>query len=84
MSKPNRYEISAVHDTDIIQFLESLNLLKEFKEGRIHCKFCGTKITLENLQSIYPKENEIVFCCEKIECFEQAIQDHRREKTSGL
>lgn len=84
MSKPNRYEISAVHDRDITEFLESLNLLKEFKEGHIHCKFCGTIITLENLQCIYPKEDEIIFCCDKIKCFEQAIQDRRGEKTSGL
>ena len=84
MSKPNFHEISAVHDRDIIEFLKSLNLMKEFKEGHINCKFCGIIITLENLQCVYPKENEIVFCCDKIKCFEQAIQDHRGEKTSDL
>ena len=81
MSKPSHYEISAVHDRDIIEFLKSLNLLKEFSEGHIYCKFCGVIITKRNLQCIYPKENEIIFCCDKIKCFEQAIQDHKGEET---
>jgi hypothetical protein len=66
MSNPSHYEISAVHDRDIIEFLKSLDLLKEFKEGRIHCKFCETEISFQNLQCVYPKKNEIIFCCNKI------------------
>jgi hypothetical protein len=76
MLKHNR--ISAVHEKDLKELLESLNLLQEVNKGLIHCKFCGKKITLENLQCIYPKGNEIVFCCDNISCFQQALQDSEK------
>jgi hypothetical protein len=75
-----RYEISAVHEKDLKELLSSLNLLEEVNEGHIHCKFCDTVITLENLQCIYPKGDEIVFCCDKIGCFEQALKDFKEDK----
>ena len=83
-SESKRCEISAVHDRDIFEFLKSLNLLQEFNEGCIHCKFCEARITFENLQAIYPKDNEIIFCCDRIKCFEQAIYDHRGVETAVL
>lgn len=76
---PRRYEISAVHEKDLKELLKSLNLLDQVKNGLVNCKFCDVRITLENLQCIYPKDNEIVFCCDKISCFEKALQDSRKE-----
>lgn len=78
------YEISAVHEKDLEELLKSLNLLEQVKNGLVNCKFCGTKITLDNLQCIYPKDNEIVFCCDKINCFEQALQDSKTEEDGNV
>ena len=75
MPKSERIEISAVHDEDILKLFESLGLLKKFNEGVIRCKFCGDVITLDNFQCIYPKDDEIAFCCSKIECYEQGMKD---------
>jgi len=79
MSKSKYHEISAVHEENLKELLESLGLLEDVESGQINCKFCGKKITLENLQCIYPKNHEIVFCCDDIKCFEQALKDSRSE-----
>lgn len=71
------HEISAVHSEDVVKLLNSLNLLQEVNEGRIHCKFCGRMITLDNFACIYPRRDEIIFCCDQIKCFEKAIQDSK-------
>lgn len=80
MPKTEPYEISAVHDEDVEELLNSLDLLHQFNEGLIVCKFCGEKITYTNFQCIYPKDNEIIFCCDKIKCFEQAMMDQRLDE----
>lgn len=75
MAKQKYHEISAVHEKNLRELLEGLDLLKDVENGCIKCRFCEKRITLENLQCIYPKDDEIVFCCEDIKCFEQALRD---------
>jgi hypothetical protein len=70
-----RHEIKAVHKNNLEEMLKGLEMLENVKEGRINCKFCGKTITLGNLGCLYPKNNEISFCCNDIECFMKAIQD---------
>lgn len=82
MSKLKYQEISAVHERDLKKLLESLGLLEDVEEGRIKCNFCGNEITFDSLQCIYPKNDEIVFCCDDIKCFEQALEDSRRDKAN--
>jgi hypothetical protein len=75
MSK--RLEIEAVHTKNLEEMLKGLEVLEDIKKGRITCKFCGKMITLENFGCIYPKNNEISFCCNGVECLMQAFQDSR-------
>jgi len=70
-----RHEIKAVHMSNLEEMLKGLGMLESVNEGHINCKFCGKKITLENLGCLYPKNNEISFCCNDSRCFMQAIQD---------
>jgi len=70
-----RHEIKAVHEHNLEEMLKGLGMLEDVKEGRISCKFCGKTITLENLRCLYPKNDEVFFCCTDIECFMQAMQD---------
>jgi len=79
MPRQKHYEISAVHERNLEELLESLGLRRDVEDGMIRCKFCDKKISLQNLQCLYPKNNEIVFCCDDVRCFEQALKDSSRE-----
>jgi len=79
MKKQKHFEISAVHEENLLELIKGLDLLKDLEAGIIRCKFCGKKITPQNLQSLYPENNEVIFVCDNIECFEQALKDSSRE-----
>ena len=79
MSK-TKHRISAVHEKDLKKLLESLDYLDEVNLGYINCKFCETKITLENLQCLYPSNDAIVFCCDNIQCYQQALRESGGEQ----
>jgi hypothetical protein len=74
------YEISAVHDMDLEKFLADIGVLEDVNEGRVFCKFCKKKITLDNLQVVYPKGHEIVFCCTDTDCFRQSLAERKSER----
>ena len=80
MSKLKYHEIKAVHETELKRFLQDLGLLKGIEEGAINCNFCSRKITLANLQCVYPKNNEIKICCDDVRCFEKAVKDSGGKK----
>jgi hypothetical protein len=60
--------IHAVHDDDLDEFLNNINLLGKFKSGQIKCFLCKGTITKENLYSIFPDSGDIKFSCNKPEC----------------
>jgi hypothetical protein len=46
--------ISAVHDDDLMEFLSSLGVLSDIKNGKARCKFCHKVVTLDNLTAVFP------------------------------
>jgi hypothetical protein len=72
-----KHEIRAVHENNLEEMLKELGILDDMREGRIKCKFCGKKVTLENLGCLYPESDDISVCCNDSKCFVQAIQDSR-------
>ena len=62
-------KIYAVHDRDIKEFLEDLNVLNKISNGEITCPECDCTITLENLGFIIMHGKDIKICCDNIECF---------------
>lgn len=60
--------IHAVHDDDLEEFLDSINLLEKFNSGQIKCSLCMATITRKNLYSIYPDSGDIKFSCNKPDC----------------
>lgn len=80
MQMSAHYDIKAVHENNLEKVLEELGMLTAVKEGTVVCKFCGKKLTQENIQCLYPKNDEIVFCCDEIKCFQKALEDSGSEK----
>ena len=69
----NKEEISAVYEKDLKEYLRSLDLLDDINNGKINCEFCRKTITFDNLQCIFPKDNEIKICCNNSYCYLQSI-----------
>lgn len=61
-------KLRAVHNDDLEQFLASIGVLDQIKEGHYHCAICETKVTIENFGAVYPKDNEINFLCDRLSC----------------
>lgn len=63
-----REKLRAVHDNELEQFLFSIGVLEQIKEGEHHCIVCDTEIAIGNLGAVYPKNNKIIFVCDRLSC----------------
>lgn len=70
--------ISAVHDDDLVGFLDSLGVLSDVKRGEVRCKFCREIISLDNLVAVFPESGDIKFVCDRPGCLAFLAQ-HRSE-----
>lgn len=70
----------AVHEHDLEDLLSSLGVLELVHLGKTKCYFCKEKVTLENLQCIFPLQRKIEFCCQKLGCFTKVIEKRRELK----
>lgn len=61
-------KITAVHDDDLVDFLKSIEEYDKIINGLAVCSFCGKVMTLDNIQSIFPLDNEVKYCCNAKEC----------------
>lgn len=68
--------VAAVHDDDLDQLLEGLELLEDFRAGRIACAFCGDRVNYENLYALFPDGQDIKSSCDKPAC----IRELKRER----
>lgn len=69
----NKGKIRAVHDQDLENFLQSIGILNKIKSGRLHCSFCGTVITMDNFQCVYPQNKTIKACCSAVGCYKSIL-----------
>lgn len=60
--------LHAVHDDDILQYLESLGLLRKVEQGKIRCKFCGDPLTVDSIHALFPEDGHVHLVCAKPSC----------------
>jgi hypothetical protein len=70
--------ISAVHDDDLIGFLDGLGVLSDVKFGAARCKFCHESINLTNLAAVFPESGDVKFVCDKPRCL-SLLAEYRSE-----
>jgi len=51
--------------------LKEVNLLEEYKKGKLHCAVCKEKVTVDNFGAFKPGTVEIV--CSKLSCYYKAL-----------
>lgn len=74
----SRTTISAVHDDDLVGFLDSLGVLPDVKYGKAKCKFCREVVSLDNLVAVFPESGDIKFLCDRPGCLAY-LAEHRSE-----
>jgi hypothetical protein len=67
-------KIYAVHDIELKELLENLELLNDFEDGKITCFICNKIVTEENLGSIFPYQNDIKVSCNDIDCYNRVLK----------
>lgn len=71
----SKKKLKAVHDDDLIAFLEEVGVLDSLKAGRTTCKCCGEPLSIETLEALYPEHGEIRFVCSKPSCLFQLAEE---------
>jgi hypothetical protein len=66
--------VKMVHDDDLVNLLKSLGVYNEVASGKFRCLYCGQIITIDNLNSIVPFEQQIGFTCDARDCQEKLIK----------
>lgn len=67
-------EIQAVHYDDMHEFLLSIGEFDKVVNGHAKCYFCGKQINIDDIQSIFPIDNEVKYCCNSENCYRLIIQ----------
>jgi len=77
-----QHTIHAVHDYDLEQFWKSLGILEAIEKGEAKCSICGSVINKENFQCAYSIHGQIEICCDKLECFQKALERRKEQKVA--
>lgn len=64
--------LKTINQENLGRYLENLGLLEKVSEGRAHCKFCDTVVSVENIAYLLPESGNISFICDKPECMLEA------------
>lgn len=64
-------KLKAVYEDDLVQYLKSTGLYSRIILGELKCRFCGKKITLSNLEIIFPTKKGIKIICNNKNCLNQ-------------
>lgn len=60
--------VKAVHDSDLEQLLKKLGIFDDLIAGKLNCIVCGRLVDLDNLGTIFPRDNEICVSCDNSRC----------------
>lgn len=64
----DRESIKAVHDDELIDFLQGINMYQPIQEGKCKCKYCAKVITIQNVTAVFPESKVIKFICDDLQC----------------
>ncbi|WP_163538332.1 hypothetical protein [Gracilibacillus sp. YIM 98692] len=61
-------EINAVYSEELEEFLDSLGVLEEIKNGEKKCYFCNSIVDVSDIQTVFPMDDDVQICCNKSKC----------------
>lgn len=66
--KRDRERLQAISDDKLITLLKNIGLYQDLIDGKLKCKFCGGKVTIESISSIFPDSGSIKLACDTPTC----------------
>lgn len=66
--------IHSAYDGEFDEVLKRLNLYKKGKQGELKCFFCDVSVDLENIYSVFPHNEKINICCDRLQCTTKLIK----------
>jgi len=60
--------LRAVHDDDLVEFLDRVGILEDLKAGRVSCRYCQELLDLESLEAVYPEQGQVRAVCSEPSC----------------
>jgi hypothetical protein len=70
--------ISAVHDDDLVEFLDNLGVRSSLDRGELKCKFCHEPINFDDLGAVFPEGGDVKLVCDKPACL-AGLAEYRSE-----
>jgi len=67
-------KVLAVYEENVEDLLNKVSGIAELDRGDLACHFCGKRITKENLQCVFKKDDKLAFCCEEMECYLNVVE----------
>jgi len=66
-----KHTIEAAYDKEFEEILCKLNLCDVDNEVDLLCYFCGDRLEKKDIYSVFPVDDEIKICCERISCIQK-------------
>ncbi len=63
-----REKIYGVHEKEIDDFFNRINVSEEIRAGEIKCEKCGKTITINNFYALKKGNKKNIFICEDEDC----------------
>jgi len=74
MQTEQKRELKAIHTSDLTDILQKLDVIMDFKNGKISCNVCGDLITFENIGSLKKIIDKVIFTCNKPSCYNEVVK----------
>jgi len=71
--------LNIVHDDNLEELLDNLELLTPIRQEKVKCKFCKNPVKLDTINGIFPESNTIKISCNQPECV-IALSEYLNEK----
>ena len=65
---PEFVKINAVHDKDLLNLLQQLNVMDKVNNNEFVCESCQTTLNFENIGAIYIEKDQVKMCCDLVDC----------------
>ncbi|MCK5057984.1 MAG: hypothetical protein KAT34_15115 [Candidatus Aminicenantes bacterium] len=63
-----KHKVRAVHDDDLLKFLDSVGLRRPIEAGETTCHVCGETVSIDTLQAVLPVNKTIAVVCSRVTC----------------
>lgn len=72
--------LKAVHDANLLDFLEDLGVRQDLEAGRLTCRICGDPVTQDSLGGVYPDSGAVFVFCNKMQCYRDLLRNRSAAK----